>query len=102
MYAGEVLMIDMAAPPFRDLPNPYGVRVLLVAPMRVRDQLVGMLALDHGEEEHHFTADEVELTQTVARFAALVIDATAFSRGRPRRGPVNWRCARRTAAWTSS
>lgn len=74
-------MIDMAAPPFRDLPNPYGVRVLLVAPMRVRDQLVGMLALDHGEEEHHFTADEVELTQTVARFAALVIERDRLLQG---------------------
>ena len=78
--AGEALVVDMRHPPFRDLPNPYGVQTVLVAPMRVGERLVGALSLDYGAIAHDFTPDEVALAQGVARLGALVLDRDRLAR----------------------
>lgn len=78
--AGEALVVDMRQPPFRDLPNPYGVQTVLVAPMRVGERLAGSLSLDYGAIAHDFTPDEVALAQGVARLGALVLDRDRLAR----------------------
>jgi signal transduction histidine kinase len=82
LLAGEVLMLDMTHPPFDQWPNPYGIRALLIAPMRVREQVVGALSLDHGGEPHDYTPDEMALAGAVAQLAGLVIERERLLRER--------------------
>lgn len=73
--AGEIFVLDMTAPPYRDLPNRYGVVTSLVVPMRVGEQLVGMLSLDYGGHiPHTFTDDEMALASAVAQLGAMILD----------------------------
>ncbi len=74
LRAHEVLLLDMMQPPFLDQPNPYGMRKVLIAPMFVGDQLVGLLALDYGGVEHEYTEEEAALAGAIAKLAALVIE----------------------------
>ena len=80
--AGEVFVLDMTEPRFRDLPNPYGVTTTLVAPMRVRDTVIGMLSLDYGGVRHIFTEDEIALANAIAQFCAVVIERERLLRER--------------------
>jgi signal transduction histidine kinase len=70
----DVLLLDMRKPPFNKRPNPFGISLMLLAPMYVGSQLVGLLSVDHGGEAHEYTSDERALTKAVARLAALVIE----------------------------
>ncbi|HKV85229.1 MAG TPA: ATP-binding protein [Ktedonobacterales bacterium] len=72
--AGEVLVIDMTQPPYNALPNPYNITTVLTVALRVGEQVVGLLALDHSGAEHHYTADEVQLAQAIAQLTALVVE----------------------------
>jgi PAS domain S-box-containing protein len=74
LRANEVLQFDMTKPPFDDQPNPYGVHTLLIAPMCIGDQLVGILSLDNGSIRHEFTEEEMALAGAVAKLAGLVIE----------------------------
>ncbi len=74
LFAGEAVLIDMTQPPLNERPNPYGVRQMLVVPMPIERQLVGLLALDYGGAEHAYTAQEIALAGAVAQLAALVIE----------------------------
>jgi PAS domain S-box-containing protein len=82
LLANEVLLLDMTQPPFSDAPNPYNVRMLLMAPMSVGNQLVGLLSLDYGGTEHEYTEEELALTKAVAKLAALVIERERLLRER--------------------
>ena len=74
LRAGQALLLDLTQPPWRDRPNAYGVRTMLLAAMRTADQVVGLITLDYGGAEHEYTPDEIQLTITVGRLAALVIE----------------------------
>lgn len=82
LLANEVLQLDMTQPPFSDTPNPYNVHTMLIAPMSVGNQLVGLLSLDYGGTEHEYTGDELALTKAVAKLAALVIERERLLRER--------------------
>ena len=70
----EVLVLDMTQPPLRDRPNPYGICTMLLAPMLVGDQLVGLLVLDHGRKRHEYSQTEIALAGAMAKLAALVVE----------------------------
>lgn len=74
LRAHDVLLLDMTQLPFLGQPNPYGVRTVLIAPMFVGDQLVGLLLLDYGGVEHAYTQEETALAGAIAKLAALVIE----------------------------
>ena len=74
LRANEVLLIDMMLPEFRNVPNPYNIGVVLIAPMCVGEQLVGTLTLDYGGAAHDYTSDEIALAGAVAKLAGLVIE----------------------------
>lgn len=74
LLAKEVLLVDMTRPPFQDRPNPYNVRVMLVAPICVHHQLVGVLYSDYGSELHAYTEDELSVIKTMTKLATLVIE----------------------------
>ena len=72
--AGEIFVLDMTQPPYNTLPNPYDIHTVLVAPMRIGEQIVGVLSLDHSGADHVYTPDELRLAEAVARLAALVVE----------------------------
>ncbi len=74
LRANEILVLDWREPPLRDRPNPYGITTMLLAPMTVGQQLVGVLALDYGGQEHVYSQHETALAKAVAKLAALVIE----------------------------
>jgi len=74
LRANEVLLLDLTQPLFVDQPNPFGMRTMLIAPMFVGDQLVGILLLDYSGVEHEYTAEETALARAIAKLAALVIE----------------------------
>lgn len=74
LLSGEVLLIDLTMPPYNTAPNPYGISTMLVAPMKVGDQLVGLITLDYGGADHTYTTDELSIARAAAKFAATIIE----------------------------
>jgi len=79
LQAGEIVVFDIAKPPFSEppfseMPNPYGVRSALIAPLRVSERLIGTLSYDYGPSAHEFSQQEIELAGAVATLAALVLE----------------------------
>jgi len=59
-----------------------GVHKPLHVPMLLGEQLVGILALNHGETNHVYTADEIALAKATAKLIALVIERERLVRER--------------------
>jgi len=74
LRAGEVVNFDMAQPPYNRRPNPYAVRDILIAPMRMGERLVGLVTVDHGGATHAYTTEEIALAAAVAKLVALVVE----------------------------
>src|SRR2546421_12725393 len=53
-----------------------------MAPMPVGEQLVGLLSLDFGGQEHDYSTDEIALAKAVAKLAALAIERDRLLRER--------------------
>jgi PAS domain S-box-containing protein len=83
LRAGEVILTDLAAWPGGKLGRTlFEARQVLVAPMRVGRELMGVLALDHVSDEHTYTVSELALAEAVAKLAALVIERERLLRER--------------------
>ena len=82
LNGGEALIIDYTQPSFRDLPNPHGLRTLLLAPMRLGEQLVGILNADFSGRVHDYTPEELRLAGAVAQLGALVVEREWLQRAR--------------------
>jgi signal transduction histidine kinase len=82
LQAGEVVKFDMSQPPLNAYPNVYGAVGGLVAPLHVRDQLLGILVVDYGHTEHVPGPQEHALAAAAAQFAALVIERERLLRER--------------------
>lgn len=78
----DVLVIDMTRPPYSEYPNPYNIHLMLLAPMTVGDQLVGVLSIDYGNEAHEYTAEERALAAAVGKLGALVLERERLLRER--------------------
>jgi signal transduction histidine kinase len=74
LRADEILEVDLTLPPYADLPNPYGIRQMLVAPLILGTHLLGFLSLDYGGLAHDYTEEEIVLVRAVARLATLVME----------------------------
>jgi GAF domain-containing protein len=73
----------IAYPPFRRPPNDY-IRSWLGVPLIVRDQMIGMLAVD-SVELGHFNAEHVRLVAPFANQAAIAIENARLYEGSQRR-----------------
>jgi PAS domain S-box-containing protein len=82
LLANEVVLFDMTQPPWDSYPNPYGILTVLIAPMSIRDRLVGILALDYGGAEHLYTSEELTLAGAAANLAATIIERDQLLRQR--------------------
>lgn len=79
---GEVVRIDIEEPQARRRLHHFTLRHLLVAPMRVDGQVVGMLAFDDAQAEEDFTQRDEALASAVGQLAALVIERDRLLRAR--------------------
>lgn len=77
---GEVMLLDGMSLPLYTHVFPYYVQTVLVAPIIVRERLVGLLCVDNGGRDHTYTAYEMTLVQTVARLASLILTRTLLLR----------------------
>jgi signal transduction histidine kinase/PAS domain-containing protein len=76
----EVLLLEGASLPFYASMFPSYVQTVLVAPVLVSQQLVGLLCVDDGGREHAYTASEMKLAQTTARLLSLHLARTQLQR----------------------
>lgn len=82
LHAGELIPIDRRQPPFDRWPNPLGWRSMVVVPLLLGRQLVGVLMLEYGPDEHECSPDERALAAGVARLTTLVIEHERLLRER--------------------
>ena len=54
--------------------EPFGIVSLLIAPLISKDEVIGLLALDHVEEGRRFTDEQVNLAITIGTHAAVTIE----------------------------
>ena len=80
--AGEVVIVDMTQPPFRDQPNPLGIRTALVAPLRLEATISGILSLDYAGHDHEYTDEEIALATAVAQLTALALERDRLQKER--------------------
>ncbi len=81
-FAGQPVVADMTRPPFDTLPNPFGVRAFLAAPLVIGGEVVGLLSLDYGGAEHDYTPGEAALAGGVAQLAALALERDRLQKER--------------------
>lgn len=81
-FSGEVVVFDMTQPPYSDQPNPFGIRAVLIAPLRVDTGIIGALSLDYGGVDHAYTPEEIALSGAVAQLAALTLERERLRRER--------------------
>jgi PAS domain S-box-containing protein len=80
--AGEVVMLDVTQPAFREQFAPFGVNRLVVAPMRIGERLIGLFGVDYGpvtgqqatDSTAVADADRTALTVAIATLGALVVE----------------------------
>lgn len=71
LRAGEVVINDTTA----TAPSGWPVRgQVLLAPLHIESQLIGVLVVDYGEPSHQYSADERLLAGAVAQLAAVVVE----------------------------
>jgi PAS domain S-box-containing protein len=69
-----VFFLKTRQPQVHALLAPHATMMMLVAPMILNGQLIGLLVLDHGDTRYSYPKEELALARTVARLAALVIE----------------------------
>lgn len=74
LQAGEIVLQDMHASPFAIWEDDRPAQIILVAPMSLEQQLIGLLVLgQHGDEES-YAQEEIALSGAVAQLLALVFE----------------------------
>lgn len=81
LRAGKLLQIDLRQPPFSKQAWS-GISKLFAAPILLDKQLTGIVFLGHRSITYEYTEEELAITQTVARFAALAIERERLQRDR--------------------
>jgi PAS domain S-box-containing protein len=79
---GEVLVLDGMLLPVHAHVLPYYVRVVLLVPICVDKQLIGILSLDDGSRKHDYTPHEIAQAQTIAKLTALILERARLQQER--------------------
>jgi PAS domain S-box-containing protein len=77
---GETVLSDRA-PQWSGKPSP-DARKILVAPLHIGAELIGVLGLDFGDAPHTYTEEEMAVAQAVGKLAALVLERDRLLRER--------------------
>jgi len=82
LYAGLPSPLDAAHLPERSWYTLFGAKSGQIVPMRLGEDLVGILLVDYAEPHHDYSQEEeVMLTGTLARLGALVLERDRLLRG---------------------
>jgi PAS domain S-box-containing protein len=54
--------------------EPFGIVSLLIVPLISKDEVIGLMVLDHVEEDQRFTDEQVNLAITIGTHAAMAIE----------------------------
>jgi PAS domain S-box-containing protein len=82
LYAGEPAQLGTRQLPERFQHILFGAESGRIVPMPLGEELVGTLLVDYQEPDHDYsTAEEILLTQTLARLGALVLEQDRLLRG---------------------
>ncbi len=76
----EVVLLDGMSLPLYTHVLPYYVQTVLVTPIRIDGQLVGLLCVDDGSRERVYSAQEMTLVQTIARMISFLLGRTYLQR----------------------
>ncbi len=79
---GDVVLLDDTAHREIEEYKQYGPRDVLLAPMNIDGELIGLLSLDYIHEGYVYTDDEKALMGAVAKLVALVIERERLLRER--------------------
>lgn len=79
LSAGEVMLLDTRRSPFSE-PHPFKLPSLLIAPMRVGEQLVGLLSIGNDSAGQGYTPQDIALAGAIAKLTALVIERNRLLR----------------------
>jgi signal transduction histidine kinase/PAS domain-containing protein len=74
LQAGEVVLQDLGISPFTIWKNERPSQTVLVAPMSVEQQLIGLLVLSQNGDEERSIQEEMALAGAVAQLLALVFE----------------------------
>jgi signal transduction histidine kinase len=74
LHAGEVQLLDLSRPPYRDRRPLPGLRQAMVVPIRLGEILVGVISLNRVDAMYEYTSADLALAQGTARLAGLVIE----------------------------
>ena len=74
LKAGEALLVDMTRPIMPGTPT-YGTQQVLSAPLRIGDQLVGLLSTNYDTSSHKYPPEEEKaLLRAIGKLIALMIE----------------------------
>ena len=79
LCAGETVLVDLTAEPLLNGAN-YGVRRVLLVPMRIGERIIGLFPVEHHHRETPYTQDEVALIEAIARLAAIIVERDRLQR----------------------
>jgi two-component system NtrC family sensor kinase len=54
--------------------QPFGIKSLLLVPLTVRDESIGLMALDYTTEGRHFSTEQISLATTIGGQVAIAIE----------------------------
>ena len=78
----EPIVVDITQPLFQNYPNPYDINRMLLVPMSIDKQLIGLISLDYADKEHEYTQEEITFASAVARLVTLVFERERLLRER--------------------
>jgi signal transduction histidine kinase len=81
LSAGESSLLDTKHLPQSSWYRLFGAQSGRILPMQLGDELVGTLLVDYYEPNHDAPAEEILLTETLARLGALVLEQDRLLRG---------------------
>jgi PAS domain S-box-containing protein len=82
LHGGEVQLLDLTSPPFRDQRPLSALRQALVAPIRLGGTLVGVISLNRSYNLYEYTEADLALARGTARLAGLVLERERLLRER--------------------
>ncbi len=82
LMAGESLMLDVTRPPYQEYAARFEVSQVVVAPMRLRGYLIGVVVFHPNKQEQTFTQQQIALAGATAQLVGLVIERERLLRER--------------------
>jgi signal transduction histidine kinase len=81
LIAGDAALLEQEHLPTDAQVTLFGAQSGRIVPMRLGEELVGILMVAYAEPDHSFSEEELALTGTLAKLGALVLERNQLLRG---------------------